>query len=173
MKSLHRKLALSIAGTLLSLAAQAADVGVSVSIGQPGFYGQLDIGGFPTPRLIYPEPVIVSPGVYLGGPVYLRVPPGHRRNWVRYCGQYGACGQRVYFVRDDWYTREYAPRYVARHTTYVERRDYDDRHDYGDHHEGRGGREGGGPPWGGNGEGHGHGHGYGHSHGHGHGQDRD
>ena len=31
----------------------ATDVGVSVSIGQPGFYGRLDIGGYPPPQRIY------------------------------------------------------------------------------------------------------------------------
>jgi hypothetical protein len=34
--------------------------------------------------------------------VYLRVPPGHRRNWSRFCGRYDACGRPVLFVRDDW-----------------------------------------------------------------------
>ena len=32
----------------------AADVGVSISIGQPGLCGQIDIGNVPQPRLIYP-----------------------------------------------------------------------------------------------------------------------
>jgi hypothetical protein len=35
--------------------------------------------------------------------VYLWVPPGHRKNWRKHCGQYQACGVPVYFVRDDWY----------------------------------------------------------------------
>jgi hypothetical protein len=30
--------------TLFTDSAQAADVGVSVSVGQPGFYGRIDIG---------------------------------------------------------------------------------------------------------------------------------
>lgn len=33
--------------------ALAADVGISVSIGQPGFYGRLDIGDYPQPQVIY------------------------------------------------------------------------------------------------------------------------
>jgi len=37
------------AGTAPAL---ATDVGVSVSIGQPGFYGRLDIGGYPQPQVI-------------------------------------------------------------------------------------------------------------------------
>jgi hypothetical protein len=41
----------------------AANVGISVNIGEPGFYGQLDIGDYPPPALLYPQPVIVSPVV--------------------------------------------------------------------------------------------------------------
>ena len=37
----------------------AADVGVSISIGQPGFYGLIDIGGYPPPRIIYREPRVM------------------------------------------------------------------------------------------------------------------
>jgi hypothetical protein len=37
----------------------AADVGVSISIGQPGFYGQIDIGSVPQPQLVYPQPVVI------------------------------------------------------------------------------------------------------------------
>ena len=42
--------------------AHAADVGVSVSIGQPGFYGRIDIGDYPypPPRVIYRQPRIVE-----------------------------------------------------------------------------------------------------------------
>jgi hypothetical protein len=34
-------------------AALAADVGVSVQVGELGFYGRIDIGNLPQPRLIY------------------------------------------------------------------------------------------------------------------------
>ena len=94
--------------------ALAADVGVSVNIGQPGFYGRIDIGNFPPPRVIYPQPVVIQPApVYVEEPepISLRVPPSHQRNWRKYCHRYDACGQPVYFVRDDWYQREYVPRY--------------------------------------------------------------
>jgi opacity protein-like surface antigen len=33
--------------------ALAADVGVSVQVGEPGFYGRIDIGNLPQPWLIY------------------------------------------------------------------------------------------------------------------------
>lgn len=90
-----------------------ADIGVSVSIGQPGFYGRLDIGDFPPPVLVYPQPLMIQrarPGISYQ-PIYLRVPPGHAGNWGRHCHRYNACGRPVYFVQDTWYHDVYAPRY--------------------------------------------------------------
>lgn len=110
-----------IASTLLAAAAAspalAADVGVSVSIGQPGFYGRIDIGNYPQPAVIYPQPVVIAPAPYavVQQPIYLRVPPGHAKNWGKHCGRYSACGQRVYFVQDGWYNDVYAPRYRDEH----------------------------------------------------------
>ena len=46
----------------------ASDVAVSVSIGQPGYYGQLDIGGYPPPQVIYRQPRVG----YDSPPMYLR-----------------------------------------------------------------------------------------------------
>lgn len=100
-----------------SISASAADVGVSVSIGQPGFYGRIDIGDYPypPPRVIYSRPVIIERQVEIYEPLYLRVPPGHAKNWKRYCGRYEACGRQVYFVQDSWYRNEYAPVYREYH----------------------------------------------------------
>ena len=81
----------------------AAETAVSVSVGQPGFYGRIDIGGAPAPRIIYAEPRIVEQVVVVGAPIYLHVRPGHAKNWKKHCGYYNACGAPVYFVRDDWY----------------------------------------------------------------------
>ena len=95
----------------------AADIGVSVSIGQPGFYGRIDIGNMPQPQLIYATPVIIQPvpvGVVYQ-PVYLHVPPGHQKDWRKHCREYDACGRPVYFVKEDWYSNEYAPRYREKH----------------------------------------------------------
>ena len=100
--------------TLSALPSFAADVGVSISVGEPGFYGRLDIGNFPHPPLIYPTPIIIQPGV-AGHPAYLRVPPGHQKNWRKHCHKYNACGQPVYFVQESWYHNEYAPRYREKH----------------------------------------------------------
>jgi hypothetical protein len=121
-----------VAALVLASAAVAgpalADVGISIRIGEPGFYGQIDIGGY-QPRVVYSRPVIVEHRVRYTTPVYLRVPPGHERNWKRYCGRYNACARPVYFVRDDWYRNDYAPRYRQAHRQ--DRRDdrRDDRHD--------------------------------------------
>jgi len=95
--------------------ALAVDVGVSVSIGQPGFYGRIDIGNAPQPQLIFAQPVIIQQGPigFARSPIYLRVPPGHEKNWAKKCHKYNACGQPVYFVQDGWYRNEYAPAYRA------------------------------------------------------------
>lgn len=99
----------------ISLQVYAADVGVSVSIGQPGFYGRIDIGGYPQPQVIYRQPRAVEVVPMERPPVYLRVPPGHVKHWRKHCREYDACGERVFFVKDDWYNREYVPRYQEQH----------------------------------------------------------
>jgi len=91
--------------------ALAADVGVSVSVGQPGFYGRIDIGNFPQPQVIYPQPVVIQSVVVMPQPIYLHVPPGHAKDWRKHCHKYSACNQPVYFVREDWYNNVYVPRY--------------------------------------------------------------
>jgi hypothetical protein len=101
-----------------AVSAQAADVGVSISVGQPGFYGHIDIGNFPQPQVIYPRPVVIVPvpaGVAPPPPLYMRVPPGHAKNWKKHCRKYNACNRPVYFVRDKWYNDVYVPEYRARH----------------------------------------------------------
>jgi len=140
----------------MAVPALAADVGVSVSIGQPGFYGRIDIGNYPQPQLIYPAPVMIQPMpmAMAPQPIYLRVPPGHRKNWRKHCRRYGACGQPVYFVQDNWYNNVYVPSYRT----------------YGIYQgEGWGGYGYGG----GYGRGQGGGHGKGQGKGHGGGHDRD
>lgn len=126
--------ALKAVPVLLVLAASASafagDVGVSVSIGQPGFYGRIDVGRAPSPPvLVYPQPVVIEPvpvAVHRA-PIYLRVPPGHASDWRRYCGRYDACGQPVYFVQDRWYREQYAPAYYGRDGDRDHRRYDDDR----------------------------------------------
>lgn len=110
--------AIALAAAMLPAPAFAdTDVGVSISIGQPGFYGRIDIGDFPPPALVYPQPVVIFPpavGVVVQ-PVYLHVPPGHAKDWKRYCAGYGACNTPVYFVQERWYNDVYVPGYAKRH----------------------------------------------------------
>lgn len=119
--------------TLLAVTATfAARAEVSVTIGQPGFYGHIDIGGYPQPQLIFPQPIIITPVPTYHAPVYLRVPPGHAKDWGKHCHHYNACNEPVYFVRDDWYEREYVPRYQERYGSHPRDNHRDnDRHDYG------------------------------------------
>jgi hypothetical protein len=135
-----------------------AQVGVSIEISQPGVAGRIDIGRFPAPRVVLPQPVIIHPAPPSPRhaappprpePVYLWVPPGHQRNWSRHCGRYHACGVPVYFVRDDWYHRDGPGR---------------------DSHRGRGDRDRDG--WGDGGRDRGDDHDRGRGHGHGRGHER-
>lgn len=128
---MKRILIVAAAATALSTPSLASDVGVSVSIGQPGFYGRIDIGGYPPPPVIYSQPVVIERVPVSRTPIYLRVPPGHAKHWGKHCHKYNACGERVYFVQDDWYTRDYAPRYRERYRRHEDHdRDGDRRHDH-------------------------------------------
>ncbi|RVU46588.1 hypothetical protein [Rubrivivax rivuli] len=109
MKSLSATLAI-LAALITATAAQGADVdvGVSIAISQPGVYGRIDIGRFPQPQVIVAQPIIVQRPVQdvRVQPVYLWVPPGHRKDWKKHCRDYNACGVPVYFVRHDWYDQQ-------------------------------------------------------------------
>jgi hypothetical protein len=117
----HRHLIRAAAGVVAALitgsAVHAADVGVSIQISQPGVYGRIDIGQFPRPQVVVAQPVIIAPAppqrervVEKVQPVYLWVPPGHRKNWRKHCREYGACGVPVLFVDDRWYDDHVHPR---------------------------------------------------------------
>ena len=158
MKRILMAMAMTIAATTLSAPAAAQ---ISVNIGQPDFYGRIDIGGFPPPPLLYPQPRMIHRVPVSRPPLYLHVPPGHARDWRRHCRHYGACGERVYFVQDNWYRNEYAPRYQERHghrhDGYRDEYRRQDRHDRRDEYRGDRDR--------------GRGHGRGDDHGRGHGRD--
>ena len=179
---------LLIAATLCAAAVPAlAQIDVNINIGDPGFYGRITNPDL-RPRVYVTQPVIVERTVqYRGDPVYLRVPPGHRKNWSKHCYKYDACGQRVLFVRDDWYTNSYAPRYRDhvrvrdshrgdRQEYRVERNDsrYDrnDRHDRHDRHDKADKHDKHDKHGKGNGHGNGKGHGKDKHHGKGHGKDK-
>ena len=104
-----KKILLPVVATLLLAgAAQAADVGVSVQIGQPGFYGRIDIGNTAPPPVVVAQPIWVQRQPVQVAPVYMRVPPGHQKHWEKHCAEYNACGVPVYFVKEDWYQQRYA-----------------------------------------------------------------
>jgi len=111
---------------LLGLAAAmpaAADVNLSIRVGEPTFFGRIDIAGAPPPMLLMPKPVIIEPPAVQVDmePLYLRVRPEESRNWRRYCRRYDACGRRVYFVRDSWYRDVYVPHYHSHHEDFERR----------------------------------------------------
>lgn len=98
-----------------SMTALAVDVGVSINIGQPNYYGRIDPNGYPQPQVIYRQPRAVNRIPINQPPVYMRVPPKQAKNWRKHCGKYNACDERVLFVQDSWYNRQYAPRYQEQH----------------------------------------------------------
>lgn len=120
MTSNLKNLLVAAALAAATTAACAADVDVSISVGDPGFYGRLDIGNYPQPVVIYRRPMAVWQVPADRPPIYLRVPPGHAKHWSKHCREYNACDEWVLFVQDNWYTREYLPRYQVQHH---ERRD--------------------------------------------------
>ena len=135
-------------GTASSLA--LADVGVSISVGQPGFYGQIELGDAPAPQVINAQPVIIQQVQPDIAPVYLHVPPGYERHWRRHCAAYNACGRPVYFVDHNWYNNVYVPHYqqhpeAYHHDDHRGGWDHDhpggdhDHHDHGDDHDHHGG----------------------------------
>ena len=132
-------LAMSVTSIIAATgSAFAADIGVSINIAQPGMYGRIDIGSVPGPQVVYSRPTMIyaAPVGVVREPMYLYVPLGHQKNWRKYCGNYNACGQPVYFVQERWYRDVYVPRYRE----HEHGRDYrDDRRDYDrDHDRGHG-----------------------------------
>ena len=92
----------------------AVDVGVGITIREPGVYGRIEIGSQPPPPLIYSQPVIIrQPTVVVQQPppLYLYVPPGHAKNWGKHCARYNACARPVYFVQEEWVQQRYEQEY--------------------------------------------------------------
>jgi hypothetical protein len=141
---MKRILVLVLAAAAAGSALAQPSVGVSIGINQPGVYGRINIGDVPRPALILPEPVIVSrPRVVVErAPIYLYVPPEHQQNWRRYCGRYNACGQPVYFVRDEWVRERYEHEHPGwnrgRHRGWDKHDGRGDRDDRGHGHDGKG-----------------------------------
>jgi hypothetical protein len=108
-----------------------AEVGVSVTIDQPGMYGRIELGDVPRPEVVYRRAVTVEHVRVVQRPIYLHVPQGHIKHWNKHCYRYQACGRPVYFVREEWYERVYVP--AKQRRVY---RDEDHHHKHQDHHRG-------------------------------------
>ena len=152
-----------LAATLLAASgsALAGNVAVSISVGQPGFYGQVDIGNVMRPPVVYAQPVVIQnlPEYREVAPIYLHVPPGHEKHWKKHCREYNACGERVYFVQESWYAEHYAANREGPRVEPVQYRegehDRDHDRDHGEHD-----RDHGDPDHGDRDHDRGHGHGH-------------
>jgi hypothetical protein len=109
-----RSICIAVAALFAAAPTLSADVAVSVSMGQPGFYGRIDIGDVPHPDLISPQPIIIKAIGAPRAPMYFHVPPGHAKDWAKHCGKYNACGERVFFVKTQWYNSVYVPHHQKR-----------------------------------------------------------
>ena len=117
--------------------AHAGDLDLRVMLsGQvaPGVYGQVQIGNDRPPPVVYAQPMLIEPMAAPPPPVYLHVPPGHAKNWRRYCRQYNACNRPVYFVRSAEYEPDYARRNHG-HDRDDHRHDDDHGHGHGHDHD--------------------------------------
>lgn len=168
---------------LLSLCSLLAPAAWAQGMGQPGFYGRIEIGnGYPQPPLIFPNALMGNAGVFSGQPIYMHVPPHHAHYWSSHCQLYGACDWMVYFVDNRWYNDVYVPGFrsgafsYAPPPVYIAPPIYMPRPHYGHHHHHHGHHghhprpphgghhhHGSGKPHGGHGH-HGHSHRHGHDH---------
>jgi hypothetical protein len=100
---------LTLAAAAMLPAHAATNIGVSIGIRAPGQYGRIDINNYPQAELATPQPQIYrpSPVAVHQQPIYLYVPQAQQDDWGYYCGNYVACGQPVYFVREDWVRGQY------------------------------------------------------------------
>ena len=110
-RSLFPRAALGAVALLAATASwSAVDVGVGVTIREPGVYGRIEIGTAAPPPVIYRQSMIIQQPtvVVTQPPMYLYVPPGHAKKWRKHCHQYDACGRQVYFVKEEWVQAEYS-----------------------------------------------------------------
>ncbi len=107
---------LTLAAAAVLPAHAVTNVGISIGINAPGQYGRVDIDNYPQPVLVNPQPIIYAPTrvAQYQRPIYLYVPAVQQANWGRYCGNYRACGQPVYFVQETWVRNEYRREHDAR-----------------------------------------------------------
>lgn len=121
---------LTLACGLGAGAAQAQDLYINGTVGgaiAPGVYGQINFGSRPPPPVLYVQPMLIQRGPIAEPPLYLYVPPGHSKNWRRYCVRYNACGRPVYFVQVNERNRWWAPPQGGPHSDHDRREDRGDR----------------------------------------------
>jgi hypothetical protein len=124
---MNRSLAALALIAIGSSAPVLAEVGVSVTLGEPEFHGRIELDeGYYRPRVVYDRPVVLDRRFRNMAPIYVRAPRDQYRDWRRHCAKYEACERPVYFVRDEWYTQIYAPRYRQLHARNFEGRRYPD-----------------------------------------------
>lgn len=102
----------------------AVDVGVGITIREPGVYGRIEFGSQPPPPVLYAQPVLIQrPTVIVQqpAPMYLYVPPGHAKNWGKHCGRYNACARPVYFVQEQWVQERYEENHGKGHGKYKDK----------------------------------------------------
>ena len=93
---------LGFSGAVGAGSAQAQELYLNATVGgafAPGVYGQISFGSQPPPPVLYAQPVWIQRAPVQPPPLYLYVPPGHSKNWAKFCGRYNACGRPVYFVK--------------------------------------------------------------------------
>ncbi len=115
--------AVTVAAAAAVPAEAAVDVGVGITIREPGLYGRIEIGTAPPPPVWYPQPVVIVPPPVPMRPIYLYVPPGHVKDWRKYCKHYNACNQPVYFVQEGWVQANYAKAHPGKGKAKGKRRD--------------------------------------------------
>jgi hypothetical protein len=137
MKFIRLAAAMLASGCAVAPAWSAVDVGVGITIREPGVYGRIELGNRPPPPVLYPQPVVIAaPAVVVAEPpLYLYVPPGHAKHWDKHCHRYNACGRQVYFVQERWVKDEYSRARADKgppehsHGREHDQRDRRDRHD--------------------------------------------
>lgn len=113
--------------TLLALPLLShAQADFNVTIGDPGYNGQIYFDNGQQPKLMNETPIIAYPGP--PQPIYLRVPLYVYQDWAHYCRDYHACYTPVYFVQNDWYKQYYIPWYHNRYPYNIPK--YQNRYPY-------------------------------------------
>ena len=85
--------------------ALANDVGVSISIGQPGSYGRIDLGGYPQPRVMF-RAAMNRPQIYM------HVPPALPKTGASTAVLTSPVENGSIF-QNNWYERNFVSHYQA------------------------------------------------------------